>query len=292
MIHNNNTITFVKILSIFGVSIVLYFIKILSGSHNFWHNLHATDPSLHADVITYQNIADLLRNVLEKLNISEKIIAIVTDNASNIVAAVRVVGWNHVPCFAHTLNLVVSKAIKSDNSVRVVKKKCKQIVTFYHQSVKATEKLKKVQNQLNLPEHKLIQEVDTRWNSTFFMFNRIVEQYDAITTALCLLGRNNLCLTGEYPELMKASLSVLQPFETATQEISADQYLSMLKAIPLSRSLQHLTAGSLHEDTSLRTILSAQMQKRFTAIERYLLAISTILDPRMKKLAFSNREAA
>ncbi len=226
------------------------------------------------------------------MNISEKIIAIVTDNASNIVAAVRVVGWNHVPCFAHTLNLVVSKAIKSDNSVSVVKKKCKQIVTFFHQSVKATEKLKKVQNQLNLPEHKLIQEVDTRWNSTFFMFKLIVEQYDAITTALCLLGRNNLCLTGEDPELLKASLSVLQPFETATQEISADQYLSMLKAIPLSRSLQHLTAGSLHEDTSLRTMLSAQMQKRFTAIERYLLAISTILDPRLKKLAFSNREAA
>ena len=149
-----------------------------------------------------------LSHTAEKWNISEKIIAIVTDNASNIVAAVKIVGWNHVPCFAHTLNLVVSEAIKSDESVSVVKKKCKQIETYFHQSVKATEKLEKVQNQLNLPEHKLIQEVDIRWNSTFFMFNRIVEQHNAITTALCL--------TAEDFNLLKASLSGLQPFEIAT----------------------------------------------------------------------------
>ena len=209
---------------------------------------------------TAENIADLLRKAAEKWNISEKIIAIVTDNASNIVAAVKIVGWNHVPCFAHTLNLVVSEAIKSDESVSVIKKKCKQIVTFFHQSVKATEKLKEVQNQLNLQEHKLIQEVDTRWNSTFFMFNHIAEQHDAITTALCLSGRNDLCLTADDLKLLKASLLVLQPFESATREISADQYLSMSKAIPLARSLQHLTAGSSHEDTSLRTMLSAQMR--------------------------------
>ena len=66
----------------------------------------------------------------------------------------------------------------------------------------------------------------------------------------------------------------------------------MSKAIPLARSLQHL-AGSLHEDTSLGTMSSAQMRQQFTAIKRaHLLAISTILDPRMKKLAFSNHEAA
>ena len=39
-------------------------------------------------------------------------------------------------------------------------------------------------------------------------------------------------------------------------------------------------------------MLSAQMRRRFTGTERaHLLAVSTILDPRMKKLAFSNREA-
>ena len=119
------------------------------------------------------------------------------------------------------------------------------------------------------------------------MFNRIAEQHDAIKTALCQSGRNDLCLTADDLKLLKASLLVLQPFESATHEIPADQYLSMSKAIPLARSLQYLTAGSSHEDTSLGTMLSAQMRRRFTGIERaHLLAISTILDPGMKKYIF------
>ena len=219
-------------------------------------------------------------------------LCIVTDNASNIVAAVKITGWTHVPCFAHTLNLVVSEAIKSDENVSDLKKRCKRIVTFFHQSVKATEKLKEVQCQIKLPEHKLIQEVDTRWNSTFYMFERIVEQHQAITTALCLSNRNDLCLSAADVKLLEESLSVLQPFEAATREISADQYVSISKAIPLARSLQHLTAGSSHQ-TSLRSQLSAQMRRRYTAIERaHLLAVSTLIDPRMKKMAFSNQEAA
>ncbi len=242
---------------------------------------------------TAEHIADALLKVAEKWDISSKVVAIVTDNASNIVAAVKITGWIHVPCFAHTLNLVVSEAIKSDESISDLKKKCKQIVTYFHQSVKAMEKLKEVQCQLKLPEHKLIQEVDTRWNSTFYMFERIVEQHQAITTALCLSSRNDMCLSGADIKLLEASLSLLRPFEAATREISADQYVSISKAIPLARSLQHLTAESSHEATSLGSALSAQMRRRYTAIERaHLLALSTLMDPRMKKIAFSNRESA
>ena len=61
----------------------------------------------------------------------------------------------HIPCFAYTLNLVVSEAIKADASVHGLKKKCKQIVTFHH-SVKFTEKLKEIQGQSSIPDHNLI----------------------------------------------------------------------------------------------------------------------------------------
>ena len=143
-----------------------------------------------------------------------------------------------------------------------------------------------MQCQIKLPEHKLIQEVETRWNSTFYMFERIVEQHQAITTALCLHNRNDLCLSAADVKLLEESLSVLQPFEAATREISADQFVSISKAIPLARSLQRLTAGSSHQ-TSLRAQLSAQMRRRYTAIERaHLLALSTLMDPGMKKMAF------
>ena len=41
---------------LFGVTVLLYFIKILGGSRNYWPNLRATDPSLHAAAVTLQKL--------------------------------------------------------------------------------------------------------------------------------------------------------------------------------------------------------------------------------------------
>ena len=98
---------------------------------------------------TADNIAEALQKVAGSWGISSKVITVVTDNAANIVAAVRIVGWQHVPCFAHTLNLVVSGALKDDPVMHNLQKRCKQIVTFFHRSVKATAKLREVQEQLH-----------------------------------------------------------------------------------------------------------------------------------------------
>ena len=57
---------------------------------------------------TAENIAPMLTDIANKWNIMEKICCVTTDNANNMVAAVRHNRWNHLPCFAHTLNLIVS----------------------------------------------------------------------------------------------------------------------------------------------------------------------------------------
>lgn len=62
-----------------------------------------------------------LLNLIEKWNIqNESIVAIVSDNAANIKKdIVDSFGTDkHLPCFAHTLNLVVSKIIDEDNLVK------------------------------------------------------------------------------------------------------------------------------------------------------------------------------
>ena len=155
------------------------------------------------------------------------------DNASNIVAAVRITGWQHVPCFTHTLNLVVLAAIKADRSVHDLQKKRKQIVCFFHHCSKSSEKVKEIQGQLGIPQHKLIREVETRWNSTYYMFDRIIEQHQAVTTALCLGNRNDMCLAASEVELLKAAVTVLKPFEATIREMSVDKYISISKVIPL-----------------------------------------------------------
>ena len=104
---------------------------------------------------TAENIAASFLRVATSWEISEKVVAMVTDNAANIVAALRIAGWKHVKCFAHTLNLVLSEAIKAD-LINDIRKGCRQIVTFFHQSTKATDKLKEIQAQVHIPIHKLI----------------------------------------------------------------------------------------------------------------------------------------
>lgn len=49
---------------------------------------------------TAGNIVDELKMlVTDEWNITKKIVAVVTDNAANIVAAIRLNGWKHIPCF-------------------------------------------------------------------------------------------------------------------------------------------------------------------------------------------------
>ena len=93
---------------------------------------------------TAENIAASFRKTAEEWGISRKVVAMVTDNAANVVAAVRHTGWTHVPFFAHTLNLAVSEAIKADTKIHQLRKSCRDIVSFFHHSVKASEKLKEI----------------------------------------------------------------------------------------------------------------------------------------------------
>lgn len=57
----------------------------------------------------------------------------------------------------HTLNLVVKDAIKADTSLESTLEKCGAV----HHSTKSSDKLKQVHIQLQLPEHRLIQAVET-----------------------------------------------------------------------------------------------------------------------------------
>lgn len=60
-------------------------------------------------------------------NIENQIACVVSDNAANILLAVRTGGWNSQICFAHTYNLIVQNGLKKvENTIN----KVKNIVTF------------------------------------------------------------------------------------------------------------------------------------------------------------------
>ena len=96
---------------------------------------------------TAENIASELKAITDKWGITAKITCIVTDNAANIVAAAHLTGWQHLPCMAHTLNLIVQESIEKVEDLVVLRRKCRQIVTYFKQSVKAKDKLQEIQKR-------------------------------------------------------------------------------------------------------------------------------------------------
>ena len=92
--------------------------------------------------------------------------------------------------------------------------------------------------------------------------------------------------------LRKTQLSemvdVLRPFEVVTREMSGEKYVCSSKIIPLAKALQRCNSSV---SSRLSEALCAQMSGRFLNMEaNVLIASATLLDPRFKKLGFSNQE--
>lgn len=86
------------------------------------------------------HLAGELSRVTNEWGVGDKIVACVTDNANNIVSALRDhCHWDHIPCFTHMLNLIVRAALKE---VQEILQKVKTTVEFFHRSIVASDKLK------------------------------------------------------------------------------------------------------------------------------------------------------
>lgn len=127
-----------------------------------------------------------LLNLIDKWNINiENIVVVVSDNAANIKKAiVDAFGADkYLPCFAHSLNLVLARIIDEDEVVKSFCAKIKNIVTYFKKSVIATDQLRLHSNL------KLIPSVETRWNSTYNMLERFIQLSEKISCNVLQLLR-------------------------------------------------------------------------------------------------------
>ncbi len=106
-------------------------------------------------------------------------------------------------CFSHSLQLVVRK-FDTVKGLKRTRKIAHKLVSKVCKSMKATEKL------VSLSGRKLVNDVPTRWNSTFIMISRLLEVRVELSQVLAELNWNTL-QNSEWKQLENL-YTLLKPF--------------------------------------------------------------------------------
>ncbi|XP_065521420.1 zinc finger BED domain-containing protein 4 [Lathamus discolor] len=216
----------------------------------------------------------------------------VTDNQS-IEKTLNEGDHSSVQCFSHTVNVIVNEAIKSQRMVQNLLSIARKICERVHRSAKAKEKLAELQKEYELPQHQLIQDVPSKWNTSFHMLERLIEQKRAIDEMSIECSFRELISCDQW-EVMQSVCHALKPFEAASREMST--HMSTLsQVIPmihiLNRKIEMLFEETMGIDTMLKSLKEAMVSRLSSTLHdpRYIFA--TLLDPRYKTSLFTEEEA-
>jgi hypothetical protein len=280
--------------------------------HRFSLGIFKKDGSSTAiDVVRYAE------KHLENFSISYKqLTCVVTDTESTMIAAGRLFQQNSVEaggattwhgCIDHMLNLVTKLAFKDLPNTQGTMAMCRSLVNFFNSSSQATLKLKeKAKARLGVPLT-VIQDVCTRWWSTYSMCERLIRLKDVLTI-MSLEGDLRVSLSDVQWIIVKDLVSLLKPFMVAQRLLEGETYVTislipymlyrirsgLLNALtdPLSSDQVKSVAtlmiekfntefGTGIEGTVARDHLMEGNRRRSYGIPKLVL-IAVVLDPRTK----------
>lgn len=265
-------------------------------TENFINKGFALTTMGFEDRHTSVNLSNNLMDILTEWKIETKVVATVHDNASNITKAIReekLFGLS-IPCFAHSLQLCLNKALMETEIDNLVTK-CSAIVTFMHHSTVASNALLKLQRSLEIPERKLIQKCSTRWNSCLYMLESLSAQKTAITAVLgdrlvTSKSKSDKCsLCNNEWNIIDEVINVLKPFDIATSVMSSEknETLSLIRPVVFNLKTKFLDKDILMESALIKKIkknISSEIVSRFLKISETVSAhaIASYFDPRFK----------
>ncbi|CAG8600367.1 7255_t:CDS:2 [Paraglomus occultum] len=253
------------------------------------------------DCHTGANQANTIVALLNEMEIGQKLLAVTTDNAANMVLMGRILKSEcaaqfnnadviHLRCAAHILNISVKAGIKYvSEEIKLARNFCKKL----RDSSTLLEELKRIFTALDKPF--LMPEIDciTRWNSTYLMLAKLTKIRDATD----IVVQRRAELRPHYPDetnwgTIEDLMKILEPIYKATELLSSSTYPSQgdirIVFIGLLRHLQdHSTNGNSQQ--TVASAIRTKLDEYWTTVDSTTY-IGTILDPRYKLSVFEESQ--
>ncbi|XP_008190000.1 zinc finger BED domain-containing protein 4-like [Acyrthosiphon pisum] len=259
--------------------------------HNILLEVIPFRPSYHSG----DEIYDFVIEILEKWDINiNNVHVFVHDIAANMGKAFHHQSFESVSCTSHTLQLAINDVLIKEKQHDALCKKVRSVVGHFKHSIRANKLLKKCQSENRIPAHKFIQDVYTRWNSTFLMLNRFLEQKKSVLGLAPFINLNVTFSINDFT-MVKELVKILEIFHSAILTLSKENS-TLSEVIPLLRSIFVPLETIKDVSTTCSETANAfilKLKNQFIDFEtKELLTISTLLDPRFKDKVFSCADIA
>lgn len=174
----------------------------------------------------------------------------------------------------------------------------RRIVGFFHRSSVANALLQLQAQNLDLPNHKLVIDVSTRWNSAYDMLERYLEMQVAVVATLLskdLTHKDKHIKFLSDDEIVLASkvMETMKPLKQATTMLCSEKNPTISIIIPLYNKLVGVYLNRSEDDlpaiAAVKAAIAADLQGRYDNSLDILLK-ATALDPRFKSLPHLTEE--
>jgi hypothetical protein len=132
-----------------------------------------------------------------------------------------------LPCFAHSLQLVVNDGIKAGGHALSALRKVALLAKLAHKSGPFAEKLEKV--NVTIPRAN-----QTRWNSQFHTIKKVVNIPTTVLNPILMdLKKNELILSTKDRKILEEFVSLFELFDEATVLTQGEQYATISLVAPI-----------------------------------------------------------
>ncbi|KAK0131514.1 Glycerol-3-phosphate acyltransferase 1, mitochondrial [Merluccius polli] len=217
--------------------------------------------------------AEHFMHVAREWNVEDKVS---TDSARNMIAASKVLPFEHMPCTAHLLQ-------------RQCLYNTAHLIMHWQNAESAPNSAELEQQQVAKGKTKevLTPDVSTRWNSTLEMIRRILRNQEPLRDTLALHATKVTMPTAAELDKLQKLEAVLEPCRYITELLGGEKFLSYSVVLP---ALCHLSlVMEVSEDdpaymVKFKETFTAGLEQRKDKTNMTWLRIATALDPRFTDL--------